>query len=184
MANELYRQGIHLLVGALAAIAAFALPKTAFLWATGLLLVLILVGMFAMPRALKWVFIVLEREHVAFKGKGGFFFVLGLFLTGLLFYEQAGWAILVLAIPDSIATIIGTLFHSPELPYNHRKTFLGSGAFFVSALLVLVFAHQGLEIVFIAFLVTALESFDYREIPFLDDNLVIPVITAWLLSLL
>jgi dolichol kinase len=184
MVNELYRQVFHLVVGLVAAVAAFVLPRTVFLWLVGILLAAVLVCIVAMKRNMNWIFLLLEREHVAFKGKGGLFFVLGLFITALLFYDQAGFAILVLAIPDAVATIVGTMFHSPELPYNHRKTFFGSGAFFLSALLVLIFAHQGLGIVFIAFFVTALESFDYREIPFLDDNLVIPVITAWFLTLI
>jgi dolichol kinase len=184
MANELYRQGIHLVAGILAALLAFFLPKAVFLWCMGLLLAGTLVVILFFTREVSWLYKTLEREHAAFLGKGALFFILGIFLTGLLFWEHAGVAILMLSIPDAAATIIGSMFPSPKLPYNHRKTLLGSGAFFLSGVLVLAVAQPGLSIFFIAFLLTALESFDYREIPFLDDNIVIPVITGYLLTLL
>jgi dolichol kinase len=184
MANELYRQSIHLFVGVIAAVGAFFLPRTVFLWIAGILTLVTLFIVYAMYREFRWLYALLEREHVAFKGKGAFFYMLGIFLTALLFWEHAGAAIFVLAIADAAATLIGTLFRSPKLPYNHRKTLLGSLAFFLGSVLVLSFASPGLAVLFIAFLLTALESFDYREIPFLDDNLVVPVVAAYLLSLL
>jgi len=184
MVNELYRQLVHLVIGLLFAAAAFFLPKSAFLWVSGTLLVVFVLMILFLREELSWLFSALEREHAAFTGKGGFFYFLGAFLTGLLFWEHAAMALLVLAIADSAATIIGTLYRSPSLPYNHRKTLVGSVSFFVVSSLVLSIEYQVLHIFFIAFLLTALESFDYREIPFLDDNLVIPVVTAYLLTFL
>jgi dolichol kinase len=184
MANELYRQSIHLGIGLVAAILAFILPRTIYLWLSGLGVIAILVTVLFFTREVRWILAIVEREHAAFKGKGALFFMLGIFLTALLFWEQAGVSILVLAIADAAATVGGTLFVSPKLPYNHRKTYFGSGVFFLSATLVLAIAHPVVGVVFIAFLLTALESFDYREIPFLDDNLVIPLVTASLLAYL
>lgn len=184
MANELYRQTIHLAVGLIAGICAFFLPKAVFLWLSGILTLIALFVVYAMYKEFRWLYALLEREHVAFKGKGAFFYMLGIFLTALLFWEHAGAAIFVLAIADAAATLIGSLFRSPRLPYNRRKSVLGSLAFFLGSVLVLSFANPGLGVFFIAFLLTALESFDYREIPFLDDNLVVPVVAAYLLSLL
>jgi phytol kinase len=184
MANEIYRQSVHLAVGVLAGLAAFVLPKGVFLAITGLLALLTLLVVYAVYREFRWVYRLLEREHVPFKGKGAFFFMLGIFLTAALFWEHAGVAILVLAIADAAATLVGSFFRSARLPYNRRKTVLGSAAFFFAAVLVLSVARFNAGILFIAFLLTALESFDYKEIPFLDDNVVVPVVAAYLLSLL
>ncbi len=183
MANEVYRQSIHLIAGLIAAIFVWILPEPLYLLAAACLVICAIAIVFFGPGPLKWVFTILEREHVAFKGKGLLFFSLGIFLCAALFWEHAGVALLVLAIPDSAATIVGSRFHSAELPYNHRKTFLGSGVFFLTTILVLAFVRFNAGVVLAAFLLTALESFDYREIPFLDDNLVIPVVAGYLLSL-
>ena len=183
MVNELYRQLVHLVAGLLFASAAYVLPRSAFLWLSGMALVLFLVTLL-FRRELHWLFAALEREHAAFAGKGGLFYFLGVFLTGLLFWQHTAIAILVLCLADAAATIIGTLFRSPSLPYNRRKTIGGSVTFFIVASLVLSAGYPVVHIFFIAFLLTALESFDYREIPFLDDNLVIPLVTAYLLGFL
>lgn len=184
MVNELYRQLFHLSGGLFAATAAFFLSQKAFLWLFGVIFVLGCIILFLLSAEFKWFFAVLERDHVAFRGKGAVFYGLGVLLTGILFWNYAGMALLVLAISDAAATLVGTMFISPALPYNHRKTILGSVAFFFAASLVLSFRYPILQIFFIVFLLTALESFDYREIPFLDDNLVIPLVTGYLLSLL
>lgn len=182
MANELYRQSVHLALGVGLALAAALLSRTAFLWLAGLGLVCG-VGFVWLSKSNRFLYTLLEREDAAFSGKGVFFFCLGVLLSAALFYEQTSLAILLLAIPDAAATLVGTAVRSPPLPYNHRKSAAGSGAFFISSAIVLSFAGIGLAVLFIAFLLTALESFDYREIPFLDDNLVIPVIAAYLLAL-
>jgi dolichol kinase len=184
MANELYRQAIHLVGGLAAALGAFLLPQSVFLWISGAVVAAVLLIILFFRPEMKWVYTVLEREHAAFLGKGALFFTLGIFLTALLFWEQAPFAILLLSIPDAVATIVGTLFQSAKLPYNHRKTLFGSGAFFVSCAIVLSVRYPVLAVFFIAFFLTALESFDYREIPFLDDNIVIPVVSGYLLSLI
>lgn len=169
--------------GISAAIGAYLLPRPLYLGIAAAGVVLALLVAIFMVGKLKWLFVLLEREQVAFKGKGLVFFALGVFLTALLFWDYAGVALLLLAIPDAAATIIGSMFHSAELPYNHRKTYLGSGVFFACALVILSFVHFSAGIFLAAFLLTALESFDYREIPFLDDNMVIPVVAGYLLSL-
>lgn len=184
MANEFYRQSIHLAVGVVAALGTLLVPKTTYLWVVGFIVVLASVFMSYMLRNIKWLFHILERDHAAFRGKGAMFFGLGVWLTALLFWENAAMAILLLAIPDALATMIGTMFKRGALPYNHRKSYLGSSVFFVSASIVLSVKYQELSIFFIAFLLTALESFDYREIPFLDDNLVIPLVAGYLLGYL
>ena len=182
MVNELYRQTVHLLIGCVSALAAYLLPKAVFLWLFGLIFLVSIGALLFFKQELKSLFQLFEREHAAFKGKGAIFFIFGIWVAAALFYEQAPLAILVLAVPDALATIVGTRVLSPKLPYNHRKSYAGTAAFFLSASIVLSFQYQELAVFFIAFFLTAIESFDYREIPFLDDNMVIPVVCAYLLS--
>jgi len=182
MANELYRQVVHLALGIVIALGAYVLPRTWFLVIIGVLFALGTLFMLFFASEIKWFYQVFEREHVAFKGKGVLFYGLGVWLTAFLFWDHAALAILVLAIPDALATIAGSSFKSGPLPYNHRKTWLGSAVFFVTASLVISVTLHELSVFFIAFLLTALESFDYREIPFLDDNMVIPLVAGFLLG--
>ena len=184
MTNELYRQGIHVAVGLAAVLTALFLPKSAFLtlWLVITVGFLLAITVFAGP--LRFVFATLEREHAPFRGKGGVFFFLGILITAALFWDNVVLALLLLAFPDALATAFAPLIASPALPYNKRKTVWGSTVFFISASLILSVWFQQLAIFFIAFLLTALESFDYREIPFLDDNLVIPIVAGFLLQFL
>ena len=182
MANELYRQTVHLICGIAAALSVLVLSKTSFLWFWGLFFVAAtLLVLFASP-SLTWAWKLFERSDAAFQGKGGLFFLLGIGLTGALFWETAFGALLLLAIPDALATIFAPLVHSPKLLWNHRKSVFGSTVFFVSALIILLFIAPIGAAFLVAFLLTAIESFDYREIPFLDDNIVIPLVAAFLLQ--
>jgi dolichol kinase len=184
MVNELYRQGVHVGVGLIALITALVLPQKGFLilWTLVTLAYVFVISVAA--GTIKWLFIHLERERVPFKGKGGLFYFLGILITAALFWNDIVLALLLLAIPDALATALAPLIRSPPLPYNKRKSTWGSAVFFISASLILSVWFQQLAIFFIAFLLTALESFDYHEIPFLDDNLVIPVVAGFLLQFL
>ena len=184
MANEFVRQSVHLGIGVLAAIGTLLVDRTTYLIVCGLAVVgaaFFVLLAFARSKRLA---ATLERDHAAFRGKGAIFFGLGVWLTALLFWEHAALAILLLAIPDALATMAGVLVKSGPLPYNHRKSWGGSAVFFVSASILLSVRYPELSIFFITFLLTALESFDYREIPFLDDNLVIPLVAGFLLAYL
>ena len=160
MANELYRQAIHLSGGVLVAIAAFLLPQQLFLWLIGLCLLAWLVIILFFADHFTWLFSLFERSSASFTGKGALFFGLGCFATGLFFWEQAGWALLSLAIPDSLATIIGKIYRSISLPYNHHKTLLGTTTFFITCFIILSVHISFIAAALIAFLLAALESFD------------------------
>lgn len=182
MANELYRQTVHLVCGITAAVSALFLSQTVFLLFWGLFFVatLILI-MYAQP-SLAWAWKLFERQDVAFRGKGALFFLLGIWMVAALFWEEAFAAILILAIPDALATMLAPYYRSAKLPWNHRKSVFGSTVFFVSAFLILIFIIPFLGALLAAFLLAAIESFDYREIPFLDDNVVIPLVAGFLLQ--
>lgn len=184
MTNELHRQGIHFTAGIVLAGLAATLTKGIFLTVVGIATLLGVLFLIYFPGWYKRFFGDVEREHTAFRGKGAVFFAIGVLLAALLFWEHAPLAILILAIPDVAATLFGAAFQSPSLPYNRRKSVMGSAVFFVSTSLLLSVRYQELTIFFIAFLLTALESFDYRDIPFLDDNMVVPVVAAYLLTFL
>lgn len=183
MVNELYRQSIHLGTGFVFAILATMLSKEAFMWVAAVGVLLSVIVLF-FADSLASIFSVLERSNSAFRGKGLLYFMLGVFFVSVLFWEQTALSILVLAVPDSIATIAGVLLKGPSLPYNKRKTLFGSLAFFFSACVVLSFKFHLVAIFFISLLLTALESFDYHDIVFLDDNIVIPVVAGYLLTFL
>ncbi len=184
MANEFYRQIIHIGVGLTAVLGAVFLTRGQFLLLWGAVTVAYILSITLLKHQLRFVFAVLEREHAPFSGKGGLFFFLGVLFTVILFWDDAVLALLLLAIPDGLATLLAPLVKSPPLPYNHRKSVWGTTVFFVSAALILSTHFQQAAIFFVAFLLAAIESFDYREIPFLDDNLVIPVVAGFLLQFL
>lgn len=182
MANELYRQTVHLVCGTGAAISALFLSQGLFLLAWGgLFVVALALVLFASP-SLHWAWKLFERDDVAFKGKGALFFIAGLWLAGALFWESAFGAILLLAVPDALATMLAPYYRSARLPWNHRKSVFGSAVFFVSATTILLVLVPVLAAFLVAILLAALESFDYREIPFLDDNLVLPLVAGFLLG--
>lgn len=184
MVNELYRQGVHIGVGLIAIATALVLPQKGFLLLWSLVTIVYIFIISVGAGSLKWLFASLERERIPFRGKGGLFFFLGVLATAALFWNDIVLALLLLAIPDALATALAPLIHSPPLPYNKRKSAWGSAVFFISACVILSVWFQQLAILFIAFLLTALESFDYHEIPFLDDNIVIPLVAGFLLQFL
>jgi dolichol kinase len=180
MTNELYRQAVHLVTGVLAATCVLLLSRPVFLLVWGAL-VLLAVLVAAVPSlASGHLWSTFERRDVAFRGKGALFFLLGIWLTAAAFWEHAFPALLLLAIPDALATALAPFVHGPRLPWNHRKSVWGSSVFLASAFAILLPFVPVAGAFLIALLLAAIESFDYREIPFLDDNIVIPLVAGFL----
>lgn len=119
-----------------------------------------------------------ERKNVKFPGYGAFWYVVGALLLALFLgnAHEIAAAILVLAAGDSAATIFGILGRHP-LPYNRRKTWEGSLAFFVFSLPACLFV--GWIGIALAAIAAAVESL----VAPVDDNLLIPV-TAILLFII
>jgi dolichol kinase len=124
------------------------------------------------PITLKRIMEILEREDK--RGEGSLIYVLGCLLTALFFPNQyAIPGILVLAISDALATLVGTCFGKRK-----GKTLEGSLAFFISATIIIAFFGTLARAVIAAFFVALIE-FIVRE-----DNFFVPISTAFLLYIL
>ena len=106
---------------------------------------------------------------------GPFFFGVGIFLTVALFEPAAATVgVLVLAIGDSAASLVGRAFGSTTLPYNPGKTLMGSLSLFAVGVLVAIFfvpVPWALLVGAVASLVESLPLGPY-------DNLMLPLATA------
>jgi dolichol kinase len=116
-----------------------------------------------------------ERTGVM-PGEGSMYFALGVLFTIGLLRESAVAAIsviLILSLGDALATEIGTVYGSRELPWNESKTVEGSIGFILGGLGA-VLVLPGLASVIVLALATLLESLPLR----LDDNITIPVLSS------
>jgi dolichol kinase len=103
-------------------------------------------------------------------GFGALAYFAGILACLTLFEAPLSISILfILAISDGVSTIIGKKFGHHSLPFNKKKTFEGSLAFFASALLIVPFG--GIPALVAAIFATIIESL---PLP-LDDNLTIPL---------
>ncbi|MFH1307040.1 MAG: phosphatase PAP2 family protein [Candidatus Micrarchaeota archaeon] len=109
-----------------------------------------------------------ERPGFA-PGFGALAFFAGMLIC-LAFFEQkmALSMLFILTISDSVSTIIGRKYGKIPLPYNKKKSYAGSAAFFVSSLPV--YFIGGIPALGAAVVATVLESLPIK----LDDNLTIP----------
>lgn len=111
-------------------------------------------------------------------GEGSLYYALGtLFTLGLLrdSPRTAIAVIMILAIGDSLATIIGVGYGRHRLPWNRRKTVEGSAAFLVGAMCSLV-VLPSMATVLIAASSAIIESLPLKA----DDNITVPVAASLL----
>ncbi len=109
------------------------------------------------------------------------YFAFGILLTLIVFSEPASSAaIAIFTIGDSTASIVGGTLSKRPLPYNRTKTFEGSLAFFMfAAIAASVFVSPWIALIgaLIGMIV------EYLPLP-INDNLLIPIITGLLLTLI
>jgi len=112
--------------------------------------------------------------------KGAIEFGLGCFLATILFSESIAMAcIAVLALADSLSTLVGYYFGRYKLPINTKKTWEGSITFFLISLLILAFFTNPLTASFLALITAFVEA-----LPYADDNLSIPLALGILMMLI
>lgn len=112
--------------------------------------------------------------------KGAIEFGVGCFLATILFRENIAMAcIAVLALSDSLSTLVGHYFGKHKLPINKKKTWEGSIAFFMMSILILLFFTNPLNALLLAIVATFVEM-----LPYADDNLSIPLALGIFMSLL
>ncbi|BCS91251.1 MAG: putative tripartite tricarboxylate transporter TctB protein [Candidatus Micrarchaeota archaeon] len=122
----------------------------------------------------------LERDVRIF-GVGAIYLFASILLIDSIFNSNAvAYAIFILFISDSLATIVGISVGRRKLPYNKRKSIEGSLAFLISAFIISL-AFMNLYYSLIASLVLAfIESINIK----VDDNLLIPIAAAILLTII
>lgn len=117
-----------------------------------------------------------EEETENWRGLGAQTLVLGSLITIFFFdYKVVIPALLVLTISDALSAIAGTYIDSTVILED--RTVFGTTAFFVSALVILAFFVPVPIALMIALAVSIVEL-----IPLPDDNVWIPLATAFLLS--
>jgi len=121
-----------------------------------------------------------KREREAFPLKGAIFFYTGVFFAVVAFPEvNAAAAIAVLAIGDSISTMVGLKYGKHKLPINRKKSWEGSLAFLYSSYAVLLLFAGPITALITAAIATIVEM-----LPELDDNLTIPIIVGFVLTII
>jgi len=176
---ELNRQAVHMLFGLILLSILFALPlapQDAIVLAQAFTLLILFYLLIIIDRRAKslrtpfadFLINTLERKDAP-PAHGAMWYALGSLLA-LTFISNI-WAIaatiFLLAVADGLSTLIGINYHH-FLPYNKKKTFEGTAAFFITGLATCAFI--GLLAVPLSLLTTLVESLDVG----LDDNLTIP----------
>jgi dolichol kinase len=112
--------------------------------------------------------------------KGAIEFGLGCFLATILFTEKIAMAcIAVLALADSLSTLVGYYFGKYKLHINKKKTWEGSTTFFLISFFILFLFTSPLHALILALITTFVEM-----LPYADDNLSIPLALGISMSLI
>ena len=111
---------------------------------------------------------------------GPFLFGVGIFSV-VAFFEPAAATVgvLVLAIGDSAASIVGKTFGNTTLPYNPGKTLLGSLSLFAVGVLVAIFFVSVPWALLVGAVASLVESLPLGP----SDNLLLPLATAGVVAL-
>lgn len=175
--REMIRQFIHMALGILFIAMLFLLGRHALLVFTFFAVILgsLLINMYMQGRRLAVVDAVrgLERGEVAFPGYGSAWYMVGMLVLASFLTEPAKIAsgIFLLGISDGVSTLVG-IYGRHKLPFNPRKSWEGSAAFFATALFTWVWIGPvALPLALIASVVESL------PLPW-DDNVLVPLATA------
>ncbi|OGY45253.1 MAG: hypothetical protein A2729_00200 [Candidatus Buchananbacteria bacterium RIFCSPHIGHO2_01_FULL_39_14] len=184
MFSEQKRQSVHILLFLLA----FFLKYLNRWQAAVLLLILLFVTLFLIPRLKIKSFFYRQLEKKYSQGAVWYFLVL--LILVLIFplpVVAASWAILALG--DGTATIIGQNFKAKELPWNKKKSYFGSLAFIffgvIGAFILLKWMMPDLTngAAFSIGLKTSLIAAVVESLPWrINDNLTVAVTSAVVLS--
>lgn len=187
---ELRRQVLHLLLGS-----AVVFLLRLQLLNTGILLVIVVVGgmLSLIMRSYKIpllynILLFFERpdDMRTFPGKGSFFLMLGSLLAMVLFRREVALAaIAIMAVGDSITTIIGTYFGKIKNPLNPRKHLEGTALAIVASTLAAFFFVDFQTAFWGSVMGMLFESITVRYISqIIDDNVIIPIVAGVTMSLL
>lgn len=179
MVYEWARQSVHLVVGTLFALLAAVVSQSTFIIIVASILVAGFLFSKTSLQVVSRVEKVLDRNE---GGRGAYLMLFGILLTALLFPDQLVYALLVLGIADSLATLIGYYLGRHTIKYNPSSTYEGSFAFFISASAILW--SFGIVGILSAAIVTLVESIDYDSLTYIDDNIMVPLSTGLVLFII
>ena len=184
--HEIYRKILHLFYSSSIVLFLWCFGKEAVLpWFIVIAIILSILDygrrhIVVLNRIFVYLFSIFIRppEHRILSGAS--WVVIGAALTTLIFSESAAIiGLLVLGISDSCASLIGIKFGKTQF---FKKSLEGSAAFFLSAALIVFTLSPALFAINICavFFATLVELF---STPRLNDNLFIPITTAFILNL-
>ncbi|MEN6292745.1 MAG: phosphatidate cytidylyltransferase [Methanobacterium sp.] len=181
MEKENFRQLIHASGIFIVFVNIFLSPLIAIL--TCITIVLIVEAIFRIDENRKVFFFsfILRKCKRKNDERGFVYFFIGIILTLYLFKFNiaiANAAILIFLLGDSASTIFGKRFGKTRLPFNERKTVVGTSAFFIVALIGAL-----TQLPLIPALVGALCGAITEAYSPIDDNIPIPVIAGIAMSL-
>ena len=183
--QEIYRKFIHL-SSSVMALALWYFGKETFLpWLIGVAIILPLLDygrhhIDLLRRIYNYFFTIFTRPIEYRNLSGASWIVIGAALTTLIFNENTAIiGLLVLSLADSAAAIIGLKFGKT---YLFNKSLEGSAAFFIVAFLIVFYLSPAFFLInlIVVSAVTAVELFSTARI---NDNLFIPLVTAFILTL-
>ena len=183
--QEIYRKFIHL-SSSVMALALWYFGKETFLpWLIGVAIILPLLDygrhhIDLLRRIYNYYFIIFTRPIEYRNLSGASWVVIGAALTTLTFNENTAIiGLLMLSLADSAAAIIGLKFGKT---YLFNKSLEGSAAFFIVAFLIVFYLSPAFFLINLIAVsaVTAVELFSTAR---MNDNLFIPLVTAFILTL-
>lgn len=120
-----------------------------------------------------------KRPHEQHSGFAwpAYFIAIG-YLFSIIFFrrEVACLAIIHVSLGDSVAAVVGQRWGRSKLPFNHGKSWLGSGAYLVATFLAGLFFLPWLPSLILAVTGALIESLPFKNF----DNLLIPVVISLL----
>ena len=183
--QEIYRKFIHL-SSSVMALALWYFGKETFLpWFIGVAIILPLLDygrhhIDLLRRIYTYFFTIFTRPIEYRNLSGASWVVIGAALTTLIFNEKTAIiGLLVLSLADSAAAIIGLKFGKT---YLFNKSLEGSAAFFIVAFLIVFYLSPAFFLINLITVsaATAVELFSTAR---MNDNLFIPLVTAFILTL-
>ena len=183
--QEIYRKFIHL-SSSVMALALWYFGKETFLpWLIGVAIILPLLDygrhhIDLLSRIYNYFFTIFTRPIEYRNLSGASWVVIGAALTTLIFNENTAIiGLLVLSLADSAAAIIGLKFGKT---YLFNKSLEGSAAFFIVAFLIVFYLSPAFFLINLITVLaaTAVELFSTAR---MNDNLFIPLVTAFILTL-
>ena len=183
--QEIYRKFIHL-SSSVMPLALWYFGKETFLpWIIGVAIILPLLDygrnhIDLLRRIYSYFFTIFTRPIEYRNLSGASWVVIGAALTTLIFNENTAIiGLLVLSLADSAAAIIGLKFGKT---YLFNKSLEGSAAFFIVAFLIVFYLSPAFFLINLITVsaATAVELFSTAR---MNDNLFIPLVTAFILTL-